>query len=256
MWTRKLLKENALIAFKRNYWTCVFVAVIAGILGASAPGASFNLNWNSNTEAASEAGVLSATSIPSYLIYVLGAAAMIAVVVGLAMSILLANVVKIGCNRYFLENREHKTSAGQLFFGFREGRYGSNVYIMFRKDLSVFLHALLLLVPGIIKAYQYFLVPYILAENPDLNREDVFELSKAMMKGNKRKLFVLELSFIGWAAVNTLTFGILGVFWLSPYIHATIAEFYTAVKAEAFAKGIASSVELPGVYYQEQTVEC
>ena len=118
MWTRKLLKENAIIAFKRNYWTCVFVAVIAGILGASAPGASFDLNWSSSKEAA-ETGWISATSIPSYLIYVLGAVAMIAVILGLAMTILVANVVKIGCNRYFLENREHKTSAGQLFYGFR-----------------------------------------------------------------------------------------------------------------------------------------
>ena len=32
MWTRQLLKENAKVAFKRNYWLCVAVSAIAMFL--------------------------------------------------------------------------------------------------------------------------------------------------------------------------------------------------------------------------------
>ena len=56
---------------------------------------------------------------------------------------------------------------------------------IFLKQLFTFLWCLLLIVPGIVKAYEYMMVPYILAENPDMSREEVFALSKQMMKGNK-----------------------------------------------------------------------
>ncbi len=118
MWTRQLLKENAKSAFRRNYWTCVAVSVIAALLGATS-GTSFNLDFNMEDSAAVGGAHFSFESIPDYIIYVLGAATLIAAIIGVCFAILVANVVKIGCNRYFLENREHKTEVGQLFYGFR-----------------------------------------------------------------------------------------------------------------------------------------
>ena len=253
MWTRKLLKENAKIAFKRNYWACVAVSVIAALLGVTASGASFDLNYEEFTNV--EGTNIAFDSIPDYIIYVLGAATLIAIIIGICFSILVSNVVTVGCNRYFLENREHKTEVGQLFYGFKNGKYGSNVYTMFMKDLSIFFHVLLLIIPGIIKAYAYAFVPYILAENPDLVNNRVLKISSEMMDGHKIELFMLELSFIGWAILNVITFGLLGIFWVNPYIHATIAEFYTAIKAEAIQNGTVYPGELPGVYYQEQFVD-
>ena len=255
MWTRKLLKDNAKIAFRRNYWTCVAVSFIASLLGVAVGGASVDFNFSSDEAQTIGGSNISFESIPDYIIYVLGAATLIAAIIGICFALLVANVVRIGCNRYFLENREHKTEVGQLFYGFKNGKYGSNVYTMFRQDLSVFLHMLLFVIPGIIKALSYAFVPYILAENPDMDTKRVLKLSSEMMNGHKMELFVLELSFIGWAILNTCTFGILGIFWVNPYISATMAEFYAAVKAESIQNGTVYPGELPGVYYQEQTVE-
>ncbi len=253
MWTRKLLKDNGKIAFRRNYWPCVAVSFIASLLGVG--GASLDFNF-STEEATTVGGAnISFESIPDYIIYVLGAATLIAAIIGICFSLLVSNVVRIGCNRYYIENREHKTEIGQLFYGFKNGKYGSNVYTMFRQDLSVFLHMLLFIIPGIIKAFSYVLVPYILAENPDLETKRVLKLSSEMMDGHKMELFVLEFSFFGWAILNTITLGILGIFWVNPYMSATLAEFYTAVKTESIQNGTVYPGELPGVYYQEQTVE-
>lgn len=255
MWTRKLLKDNAKIAFRRNYWTCVAVSFIASILGVAVGGASFNFNFSTEEATTISGANIAFDSIPDYIIYVLGAATLIAAIIGICFSLLVSNVVRIGCNRYFLENREHKTEVGQLFYGFKNGKYGSNVYTMFKQDLSIFLHMLLFIIPGIVKAFSYAFVPYILAENPDLETKRVLKLSSEMMKGHKMELFVLELSFFGWAILNTITFGILGIFWVNPYLSATVAEFYSAVKAESVQNGTVYPGELPGVYYQEQTVE-
>jgi uncharacterized membrane protein len=72
-----------------------------------------------------------------------------------------------------------------------------------------------------------------------------------MMKGHKLDAFILGLSFIGWDLLNTLTVGILGVFYLNPYKHATWTEFYTAVKANAIGRGIVDPAKFPGVAYPE-----
>ena len=45
-------------------------------------------------------------------------------------------------------------------------------------------------------------------------------------------LFVLDLSFIGWQILSGLTFGILGIFYVNPYIYATKAELYLALKRD------------------------
>ena len=72
-----------------------------------------------------------------------------------------------------------------MFDGFKKGRYGNIMKTMFFRNLFVFLWSLLLIVPGIIKGYEYLMVPYILAENPTMDRREVFALSKRMMDGQK-----------------------------------------------------------------------
>ena len=84
--------------------------------------------------------------------------------------------------------------------------------------------------PGIVKAYEYMMVPYILAENPDMSREEVFALSKQMMKGNKWDAFVLDLSFIGWMILGALTLNIVNVLYTNPYRYLTSVELYHTLK--------------------------
>ena len=76
-------------------------------------------------------------------------------------------------------------------------------------NLFIALWTLLLIVPGIIKSYEYRMVPYILAENPGMNRKEAFAISKRMMTGKKWATFVLDLSFFGWIFLSIFTCGIL-----------------------------------------------
>lgn len=248
MWTRSLLKENAKIAFKRNYWTCIIVSVILMLVGGGSEGPSLNINF--------DAGSTNDISInfsgkEFILMSVVAMAAIIAMVVTVVFSAFLTNIIMVGGKRYFMENREHKTQIGQVFYGFQSGYYMNIVKTMFLRELYIFGWTLLFVIPGVIKSYAYKLVPYIMAENPGMSTDRALELSSEMMSGNKFEAFILELSFFGWDFLNACTFGILGVFYVNPYKHATFAEFYTAVKADAFNRGITNAIELPGVSYQE-----
>ncbi|WP_366248302.1 DUF975 family protein [Terribacillus aidingensis] len=84
---------------------------------------------------------------------------------------------------------------------------------------------LLLVVPGIIKYLSYSQTLYILRENPHYSIFEAIRESKEKMRGNKGRLFLLQLSFIGWALLTILTLGI-GAFWLEPYFRTTMASFY------------------------------
>ena len=211
MWTRALLKENAKIAFKRNYWTCVIVAVILMLVGGGANGTSgptFNFNFGGGSAAVNGTGVnvnLTGQAIifASVLMVILAIVALFAI----AFSLFVTNVIMIGGKRYYMENREHKTSVGQVFYAFQGGNYLSCVKTMFFKDLYLLGWTLLLVIPGIIKSYSYQLVPYILAENPNLSKDRAIELSCQMMDGHKFESFVLGWSFIGWDLLNALTVG-------------------------------------------------
>ena len=248
MWTISQVKENGRAAFKRNYWTCVIVSVVLGFFGSSNSSPTFNLNLSYEIESTGLAWDEFWTSFfESGFFVVLISMMLIALVIGLCISILVGNVMKVGGCRYFMENREHQTGVSAMAYGFREGRYLGTVGCMFLRDLYIFGWSLLLVIPGIIKSYSYMLVPYILAENPDMDRKRVFELSRQMMSGHKIEAFSLELSFIGWHLLSALTCGILEALYVSPYLHATKTEYYMALKADAFRKGITNSMELPGV---------
>ena len=90
----------------------------------------------------------------------------------------------------------------------------------------------LTIVGGVIKTYEYRMIPYILADNPNINRKEAFELSKKMMKGNKWKMFILDISFFGWYILSVLTFGLLSVLYVNPYNASTIAQLYETLKNE------------------------
>lgn len=106
---------------------------------------------------------------------------------------------------------------------------------------------LCLIIPGIVKSYEYKMIPYILAENPQISRKRAFELSKQMMDGQKGDAFVLDLSFIGWEFLSFITLGIVQIFYVGPYINVTWAEFYKVMRENALESGIATREELPGL---------
>lgn len=118
---------------------------------------------------------------------------------------------------------------GILFDGFRD--YGRIFLTKLLQNIYTGLWSLLLIVPGIIKAYSYAMTDYILKEEPGLKYNAAIEKSMAMMENNKMKLFLLDLSFIGWIILSCITLGI-GFLFLTPYMQVARAAFYEDLKAQ------------------------
>ena len=145
---------------------------------------------------------------------------------------LLALPLSWGLTVSLLRNhREESVDLENLFDGFRGGRYTRVFCALFLVNLFTFLWALLLIIPGIMKAFSYALTPYILLDEPELTAKQAIARSCEIMQGRRWKLFCLYLSFIGWGILSILTFGI-GFLWLAPYMNASIAAFYEDARAE------------------------
>lgn len=145
---------------------------------------------------------------------------------------LLALPLSWGLTVSLLRNhREESVDLENLFDGFRGGRYTRVFCALFLVNLFTFLWALLLIIPGIMKAFSYALTPYILLDEPELTARQAITRSCEIMQGRRWKLFCLYLSFIGWGILSLLTFGI-GFLWLVPYMNASIAAFYEDARTE------------------------
>lgn len=164
---------------------------------------------------------------PGLGIVVLGMLLIVAVA-AVCLSIFLLVPLEIGCRRWFLKNRTGKPEMGEIGYVFSHG-YVNTVKIMFCKGLFTFFWSLLFIIPGIIKAYEYRMVPYLLAENPEMDFHEAFDRSKDMMTGNKGEAFVLDLSFLGWYILSAFTCGILSIFYVNPYVYLTDTELYVAL---------------------------
>ena len=107
--------------------------------------------------------------------------------------------------------------------------YWRNVWACFLMMLFTSLWMLLLIIPGIVKAFAYSMTPYILKDNPELTANQDINLSVKMMKGHKGDLFVFELSFLGWHILAILTLGLLYI-WLLPYYQTAKYKFLYDIK--------------------------
>ena len=125
-----------------------------------------------------------------------------------------------------------KPNAGAAFEGFDD--FWSAFKVVFLVGLFTFLWSLLFVIPGIIKSYSYSMSMYILAENKGKKALECINESKTMTNGHKMELFVLSLSFIGWALLVTITLGIAYI-WVYPYMSATMANAYNWLKSQVEA---------------------
>jgi len=243
MWNRAELKERAKIAFKRNYWKCVLVAFILSILtGSGAMNSGSNLNTDEivHKNYYEEDGFLyeQENDLDDVLerVFTAGVVAIIALIAlfSIIIGIFVLNPLEIGGCYFFMNNTYMEASPWDIVVAFKNGRYWKSVGTVFVRNLYIALWSLLLVVPGIIKSYEYRMVTYLLAEHPDMSREEAFHISKEMMKGQKMDAFVLDLSFWGWYLLVAVTCGIAGIFYVSPYVHATNAELYVTLRDQYF----------------------
>jgi len=89
-----------------------------------------------------------------------------------------------------------------LFDGFSFA--GKVIGLQLVMALFIYLWSLLFVIPGIVAMYRYSFAMYNLCLNPKLGIMEALELSKQQTRGYKMQLFVLELSFIGWALLVSL----------------------------------------------------
>ncbi len=272
MWTRARIKQEAKITLRKfGYWMPLLITFLTGILtggiGGSVgstgnvnaeyryemeesltPGgfAAFMSQILGEMEAALE-NFFSNPLIAMTTAFILVLSVLLGLAIGFGWSAFISGPVIVGKNRYFMEHRGFETKFSRLFWAFGNGRYWNTVKIMFWKDLKIFFWSLLFVIPGIIKAYEYSMIPYILAENPYISTERAFELSRRMTQGEKWKIFVLNLSFIGWRIVGMLCCCV-GEIFLEPYYEATMAELYQVMREKAHGTGISDYNELPGFF--------
>lgn len=232
MWNRKELKKRAKLGVKRNYWksvlvSLIFVMIVGGMgfmggIGGSFIGTSSNSGMTPELESAISAA--SAAVLP-----IVGVIAIIVVVFVIFSTVALINPFSVGVYKYSLNAVRGEGNVSDLGNGF-DVSYKRNVKVMFFYDIYIILWMILFIIPGIIKVYEYKMVPYLLADNPEMNKAEIFKTSKAMMKGNKWRAFVLDLSFILWNFLSCITFGLVEIFWVEPYKLLTNAALYDALK--------------------------
>lgn len=247
MWLREELKMRGKNCFLKNYW----IAVAAGAIILLLDGELIHMNVNVSIDevgAAVENGFRSVGMMGAGGLFRLLVSGLMSLVslLGIFFTLFVKNVVEVGSNRLFMENREHQAGIGALLYGFRNKSYGNVVLVMFLRDLYITLWTFLFVIPGIIKSYEYRMVPYILSENPGMSHEKAFAISRQMMDGQKMDTFILDLSFIGWYLLGGITCGIAQIFYVKPYYEATFAELYAVFRAHAFYTGALTSADLPG----------
>lgn len=269
MWTRAELKSKAKFSFKRNYWKSVLISLILALLvGGGSSGSSISSAVSNNLIGSSDSSVTDdyfnddsslydgndfyddtydgnveddiddlnsmadntagMMAIGIFLmVFIMMFVVLMAVVI--LLDVFIFNPLEVGCKKYYLRNLNEPAQVGNIGYAF-DNNYKNITKTMFFSDLFTVLWTLLFIIPGIVKSYEYQMIPYLLADNPQMTKEQAFEESKRMMQGQKWKAFVLDLSFIGWNILSALTLGILGIFYVQPYMDATHAALYEALR--------------------------
>ena len=147
-------------------------------------------------------------------------------VILLILNIFVKNILYVGKCRYFLEHRSYKeTGVDKLLFVYKHGKTLNVAKIMFLRYIFQFLWNFTI-IGGIVKSYEYSMIPYVLAENPEIKWKEAFKLSKQLTAGDKRRLFIIDLIYgIGYF-FSTFSFNLLGVFLLDPLKECAYAEIY------------------------------
>lgn len=230
MWQIRAVKKAGWANVSRYFWPAVVVTFLSGMFSGS-----FNYSLG---------GSLADQELP-YSVYVTILGVMLTLfLVFILLKIFVGNPLEVGGYRYFMESREKGESAGigRVFWAFGCGSYLNVARIMFLRDLYTFLWGLLLIIPGIIKSYEYIMIPFILSENPEADAKDAFALTKDMMSDGKLQYFCLHLSFIGWylltalitfflpSGISELLFAGICTLLISAYVNASTAEVYAILR--------------------------
>ncbi|MDO5112184.1 MAG: DUF975 family protein [Clostridia bacterium] len=244
MFTSKEYRGIARNKLKGHWGLSILVTFVACLLGGNSGGSGGSTAGGgsgaaSGYTAGSQGAVDSTQSAVDSLVQLMqenpAMVATVTAIVGVVMIIALVlyvigGAVELGHNAYYIDlctNREPGFDVLFSRFKIFLKALGLRLYM----SLFTALWTLLFIIPGIIAAYRYAMAPYIMGQDPNVGIREAVNRSKAMMAGNKWRLFCLHLSFIGWVFVGLLTLGI-GMLWVNPYMQAATASFYLDVSGQ------------------------
>ena len=203
--TRAELKEQAKAQLKGNVWKLFGITVVYMLI----------------------------SMVVSWVASLVGGDGALTGIISLLGSIFVIYPAAMGLTKVFLNvTYGDDPKVATLLDGFKIN-YINNVLLYVLISVFTTLWTLLFIIPGIIAAYSYTMAPYILLEHPELSAKEAIGYSKQMMKGHKFELFVLQLSFILWALLGIVTFGIAYIY-VDPYITLTTTDFYHSIKGAVF----------------------
>ena len=226
MLPRGEIKANARRALSANYWPMVGYLFLGGIIAACIMVIGFIGLYADEVVQIMTTGNFwpDGVYVTMYVISVIGIFFYVLVGAGI---------------QYFSYKvyRGDRPQLGDVFSSFKNGNFGRVFGGILLMSIKIFLWSLLLYIPGIVKTYEYMMVPYLLIDRPDLSIKECFKMSRVMTDGYKGDLFVMVLSFIGWMILAEFTGGLLHIFYTGPYIKLSFAGAYDYLKRVRMSYG-------------------
>lgn len=240
MKSRAQLKQEVKQLFKGRWKSAILLCLVISLV--SILGITSQAVDQYQKTATSGGGSASSSFDPSLLV-TFGIMAIVMAVVELVIY-LVVKLFRVGTSYSMLDwvrqpQREiHPVADSTIGFTKPYGWHVAGLAIL--QAIWIGLWTLLLIVPGIIKAYAYSQSYYIYkdmvaatpAGQPAPRVRDAVTRSRQLMRGHKFEYFVLQLSFIGWGLLSGLTFGI-GQLWLTPYYIGTMSNYYDNLVANS-----------------------
>ena len=222
MYSASDYRSMARRALKNYWWLAVGVTLLASILGGTSSGFTPSFNITVNGDDLTQ-------YYPEALRHALRVFLPISGIVSLAQFVI-GGSVSIGHNRFCLKLVDGEEARFEdLFSGF--DIFGNAFVLNLLITLKVIAWSLLFVIPGIIAAYRYRMALYLLLDHPEMSVMQCIRESKRMMKGHKGELFVMDLSFLGWAILESIpVFGYAVQVWTTPYISMSYVLYYEALR--------------------------
>ncbi len=224
MYTRAELKERAKQTMDRQYWRMMIVSIVFFILVGK------TTSWDPSILLDFKQLMTTIFLINEFIVILIAFITTIAI---FTFRFLISNPILVGVYAYHIQATKQQANFSMIGYAFKNN-YLNIVKIMALRDIKTLLWSILFIIPGIIKQYEYAMVPYLLAENSTISKEEAFHETKQMMTGEKLNLFILELSFIGWYLLCAITCGI-GLLFLMPYLLSTYTHFYLSLKHKSLS---------------------
>lgn len=229
---RNELKDFAKSILRNHYWKSVLIMIIVYVftiaevfplaLQSTDSILDFRVKFPSNKLADPE--------VTMVLIVLIICTLILAIAITVFFTVFFQNPINIGASKYLLNACENKeANVSDVCFSF-DHNYLNGVKAMFIKQLLIVLYSIALIIPGIIKIYEYRFVEFILCENPTLEYKEALLQSKNLMNGNKKFALLFDLSFIPLQILDFFTFGLLSIFYIRPYRNLANAKLYLQLK--------------------------